>query len=660
MANRTYSYPPAGSSAVRGRERRDGKLTTASDSAPGGFESDLQRTIGNRGTAALLQRVSQAKELSKEKDAAKTATSLVGLSVPDLLDTVFDPAFAKGNPSAPIIVALRTQGPAGAPAVAAMRAGSGPYDENFYYSLGLLEPVFRGQLWDHLAKSKPKVANPTARSGVISAAFAGFCQAKAYEDALGMIAKYNFDDILDVITMAHAGGLLAELEKNWGAAKGIDVGRVRAAVSGVRLAGLFNYLNITDVPVGDVMAKAQKGQLDTLEKELDKAIADPKSPAAWKERNQRTKAILGPARASIDTLAKDSVGLSKPDLESLNRFLGAQAGSAFNRVIGDKAANRQGQFVLSSAVSGAVWAVINDYAAKLNGLAPDVLAKLQSAYDGLTAASNGVDPAQARVSYVNVDNAVRKFRAALTVASKSKGIPIPADVVGVLKAALPVPPQKTSYADVLGAVWAPMWQQWLKTKTFPDITGARNFYKLAYLRMADLWACQPMAMKLAELYDAKATGGEVRAKEPKFAFGSVQLYSGTKMVKDPGSGETSETVLYRSDLGERVEQMRQALDHGWFVHVRVMSGVKMDYTTSRAAAEHSLLVVGHRGNTFLCSDTDPGGEGAVHLQTGYAGLFFDPVANTLASGVGGGLAVGGDGMQANNRHRYQAWTMNTK
>ena len=48
------------------------------------------------------------------------------------------------------------------------------------------------------------------------------------------------------------------------------------------------------------------------------------------------------------------------------------------------------------------------------------------------------------------------------------------------------------------------------------------------------------------------------------------------------------------------------------------------------------------------------------LLRGYAGLFFDPVANTLASGVGGGLAVGGDGMQSNNRHRYQAWTMNTK
>jgi len=92
----------------------------------------------------------------------------------------------------------------------------------------------------------------------------------------------------------------------------------------------------------------------------------------------------------------------------------------------------------------------------------------------------------------------------------------------------------------------------------------------------------------------------------------------------------------------------------------VMSGVKMDYTTSRAAAEHSLMVVGHRGNAFMCADTDPGGEGAVHTMTGYAGLFYDSAANTLGSGVGAGLEVDDAGMQPNHRHRYQAWTIATR
>ena len=91
-----------------------------------------------------------------------------------------------------------------------------------------------------------------------------------------------------------------------------------------------------------------------------------------------------------------------------------------------------------------------------------------------------------------------------------------------------------------------------------------------------------------------------------------------------------------------------------------MCGVKMDYTSSRAAGEHSLMVVGYRGNTFMCSDADPGGEGAAHHMTGNAGLFYDSAGNTLGSGVGPGLEVDDAGMQGNHRHRYQAWTIATR
>ena len=78
------------------------------------------------------------------------------------------------------------------------------------------------------------------------------------------------------------------------------------------------------------------------------------------------------------------------------------------------------------------------------------------------------------------------------------------------------------------------------------------------------------------------------------------------------------------------------------------------------AAPLWFMVVGHPGNAFMCSDSDPGGEGPAHLMTGYAGLFYDAEGNTLSSGIGPGLEVDDRGFQPNHRHRYQAWTIATK
>ena len=136
---------------------------------------DLQQTVGNRATGALLrsheqvgpvvlQRKSQAADLAASEGDALTK-SLVAMSDTDLIDTLFDPAFAKRHPLAAVVASLRAQGPSGAKGVAAARAAAGPYDEDFYYSLGLLDGGYRTQLWNRLAKDKPKVANPTARTG---------------------------------------------------------------------------------------------------------------------------------------------------------------------------------------------------------------------------------------------------------------------------------------------------------------------------------------------------------------------------------------------------------------------------------------------------------------------------------------------------------------
>jgi hypothetical protein len=226
-----------------------------------------------------------------------------------------------------------------------------------------------------------------------------------------------------------------------------------------------------------------------------------------------------------------------------------------------------------------------------------------------------------------------------------------------LRRVVTAPPGKKAYSAIVAEVYQPLWNQWLSTKAFPDMSGFRNVYQLTYLKMADQWACQPMTMNMAKLYHLQNSG---TPKDPKVALPLTTLYTGpgTAQTKDKKGRVLDERVLYRTDLAAVVEKIRAALQGGWLVHVRVLSGVKMDYTASRAAAEHSLLIVGASGNTFTCADTDPGGEGAEHLMVGATALYFDAGANTLASAVGGGLEVDAGGHQTGNRrHRYQAWTV---
>jgi hypothetical protein len=343
----------------------------------------------------------------------------------------------------------------------------------------------------------------------------------------------------------------------------------------------------------------------------------------------------------------------------------------FRTALGVPEAFTQGQFVLSSAAYGKLWEIIEAQSAAIATTVPDEVAALKKATDGLFAAVGQINVGQASASYGRVAAAAQTCLTTFTKVAGAHRVPLTAAFRAALKQVIGPPKDGEAFNKAMQTEWQPLWNEWLRTKAMPDMTKEANAYRLAWLRMADQWACQPMTMKMAELYDAKATGSpnarldpndpEAAKKRNAAAIGFTPLYTGTQKTVGKGGVVQDERVLYRKDLGTQVEKIRTALDSGWFVHVRVLSGVAMDYTASRAAGEHSLLIVGYRGNAFFCSDADPGGEGSTMLQVGSTALFYDSVGNTLASAAEEAMTVDEAGMQKTNyHHRYQAWTIQTK
>jgi hypothetical protein len=616
----------------------------------------LQRSIGNKRVGLLLQRASQASTITGLGSPKERAEALAKCSVDDLLDTVFDPAFTKTAGAADLTAAIGALPEADRRRTSlAVRSATGPYDEPFYYEFGLLDGPTRDAMWNRLQKQKPTIANPTARSAAMFAALSGFIRAKTFDAAFRMLNGYSMDDMLALLAVAQAGNLVADLEANWAAAVGVAVERLKTAVKTVKLLDLYRALDIHRAPFNPADVTGDQAAVDKYEKDLDKQLADPEPYPGYKAKITASKAFISSVRADLADFATISATLSAPDKAAVNAFFVDAGLAGFAGGLGDPQ-GMQGQFVLSSALGDEVAKVLNAQYKALVGLTPAEQTELTQADEALTSALGAAYVGNPAGSYGRVDKAAVALAAKVRKLAGAHGVVVDPTFTACLRRGIKPPPAKQSYGAVVAEVFQPLWNQWLNTKSFPDMSGFRNVYQLLYLKMADQWACQPMTMNMAKLYHLQNSG---KPKDPKAALPFTLLYTGagSTQTKDARGRVLDERVTYRKDLPTIVEKIRTAVDGGWLVHVRVLSGVAMDYTAKREAGEHSLLVVGHSGNTFTCADTDPGGEGAIHLMGGVTALFFDPGANTFASAVGTAMEVNDAGHQVNSRHRYQAWTV---
>ena len=109
---------------------------------------------------------------------------------------------------------------------------------------------------------------------------------------------------------------------------------------------------------------------------------------------------------------------------------------------------------------------------------------------------------------------------------------------------------------------------------------------------------------------------------------------------------------YGPSLGAAIVKIKAALDGGWIVSVRVMSG----WGGGGLRGEHSFILIGYQGNGFTVADSDPGNEGEAAMKSGFTTVYYDPAVPRFSTAVNDAnfpVLVSDSRLQRNRHHRYQ-------
>ena len=222
--------------------------------------------------------------------------------------------------------------------------------------------------------------------------------------------------------------------------------------------------------------------------------------------------------------------------------------------------------------------------------------------------------------------------------------------------------------EVGGRIFETLWKAYSSpTASFPDLTPYVTLAHYQALKRWELQACKRTAGEIAKRYVAAGGGGGKRTAGT--AIRLTPLVGGVKTDATPlGGGLYRGTVAtYSSQLGKEVERMKRAIDDGWVVHARVISGI-VGGGKSRAEPEHSLIIYGYSGSAFEYFDPDVAGS---NLQkTGFDRLYYDSTANRLSTAQSEAQfpayaydkpdeAGHRSGYQVSGVHRYQVSSIET-
>jgi len=318
------------------------------------------------------------------------------------------------------------------------------------------------------------------------------------------------------------------------------------------------------------------------------------------------------------------------------RFIGPALREArFRSLIGSEAATK-GQFLFNGKVAELLYPKV-DAALTNEPALREIFAEWEAA----------VFPEKTRPDYAKADAA----RAEL------KDTKFPADLLGPDDARL----------EVGARVFETLWKAYSDPKKgFPDLTPYVNLAHLQALARYELIACKRTATLIAGRYVAGGGGGGTRsagtAIKPTQLIGSVK----TDMAVFGGDLSLGTVATYSGELGKEVERMKRAIDDGWVIHARVLSGVEGG-GKSRAETEHSIIVYGYSGNAFEYFDPDVGGSNVA--TTGFDRLHYDAKANRLSTAASeADFAVYAHrtsepghirGYQVSGVHRYQVSSIET-
>lgn len=227
-----------------------------------------------------------------------------------------------------------------------------------------------------------------------------------------------------------------------------------------------------------------------------------------------------------------------------------------------------------------------------------------------------------------------------------------------------------------GALYLNLWKEYGKPgAATPDVSKHLSYAKLAGLRIYENIACKETTERLGAKAGA-GRGGEGRRTPGTAIAKGTSIASDIKRDSARSNDLTrGDVVVYgKEDLGKWVERMRKALDDGWTVHARCISGTHGGGTSGRDP-DHSILIYGYGGTEFYFFDPDVGGTGG--LTPGWGRIHYDADAGHLstaktesdfrtysystdAARAAGSAADRPSDYQASGLHRYQVkeiWTM---
>jgi hypothetical protein len=230
-----------------------------------------------------------------------------------------------------------------------------------------------------------------------------------------------------------------------------------------------------------------------------------------------------------------------------------------------------------------------------------------------------------------------------------------------------------------GALYTKLWKEYGKPgAATPDVTKHLTYAKLAGLRIYENIACKETTERLGAKVGA-GRGGEGRRTPGTVIAKGTSIASDIKR-DDARSNDLTlgDVVVYGNDLGKWVKRMRDALDDGWTVHARCISGTHGRGKGGRDP-DHSILIYGHGGTEteteFYSFDPDVSGTGG--LTPGWGRIYYDADARHLstaktasdfrtysystdAEDEAGSAAGRESDYQRSGVHRYQVkeiWTM---
>lgn len=207
-------------------------------------------------------------------------------------------------------------------------------------------------------------------------------------------------------------------------------------------------------------------------------------------------------------------------------------------------------------------------------------------------------------------------------------------------------------------IYENLWGEYERSRTTTRLAQFRNLSDLHALAIAEADRCNAQVRHMHTLHSG-ATG---HPGGPAPALTHSGLATGIKDWRAPavaGPWRASE-VRYIADLGVAVASMRAVLDAGRRLIVGVLSGGQ-----GSLHPEHYLYVLAHRGDTFICADSDPGNERGALPTRGITYLYYDAAANRLSTAPTDSLfpidyvpatppARPDLRFQLNGVHRYQA------